>query len=357
MHLWDSPAWPNFRHDPAQTEKPLTAFSARLGAINGLHQALAPEERREAFLRAITVEAVASFAIEGASLPAAQVQASVVESLAYRGAEPRRRSDAIADLMLQARAGRGPLTPKTLWHWHRLLFHGLEVEDKGRWRSFGMVITRSAAAGRDEVLYTAPPPDRVPEMMDSFLLALAHDDRPTPIRAALAHLWFESIHPFSDGNGRLGRALIEYVFACEAALPFSLSRQIEADKRGYYAALQAGRRVSGQVIDATPFVLWFLDRLIAGVDEAATDARFLVTRNAYFLRFPLAPRANMVLRRLFAEGPARVGQGISAAPYARIAGVSPATATRDLAELEALGALRRGPEGGRSTRYLLNLPT
>lgn len=354
MQIWESPAWPNFRHNPSLTEGRLAAFSARLGAITGLHHALTPDERREAFLRAVTTEAVSSFAIEGASLPAAQVQASVVASMAHRSAEPVRRSDAIADLMLQARAGGPPLDTPTLWHWHRLLFHGLEVEDKGRWRRFAMVITRSATAGRDEILYAAPPADRVPAMMDDFLTALQTDDRPAPIRAALAHLWFESIHPFSDGNGRLGRALVEHVFARDgAALPFSLSRQIEADKRGYYAALQAGRQVVGAAIDATPFVLWFLDRLIAGVDDAVTDARFLVARNAFFLRHRPPPRAERVLRRLFAEGPARVAQGISAAPYGRIAGVSAATATRDLTDLEAAGILRRGPEGGRSTRYLL----
>lgn len=355
MQIWQSPAWPQFSHDPALTEAPLARFSARLGAIAGLHAALSPEERREAFLQAVTREAVSSFAIEGASLPAAQIEASVIASLAHRGAEPQRRSDAIAELMLEAREARGPLDARRLHHWHELLFHGIELEDKGRWRSFPMVITRSAAAGRDEVLYEAPPPQSVPGMMQQFLTSLAADDRPLPIRAALAHLWFESIHPFSDGNGRLGRALIEHVFAQEAALPFSLSRQIEADKRGYYAALQAGRQLAAGRIDATPFVLWLLERLTCGVDEAMRDARFLVARNTYFLRLSLPQRAEAVLRRLFAEGPERIAQGISAAPYARIAGVSPATATRDLAELEALGALRRGPEGGRATRYLLTV--
>ena len=119
-------------------------------------------------------------------------------------------------------------------------------------------------------------------------------------------------------------------------------------------ALQAGRRIDGARIDATPFVLWFLGRLLAGVAEAEADSRFLVARNAFFLRHADMPeRAEAVLRRLSAEGPTRVAEGISAGPYARIARVSSATATRDLAELEARGVLRRGPEGGRSTRYLL----
>ena len=354
-HIWQSPLWPNFFHDPKRTEAALSAFTLRLGTVAGLQEALSPDEQREAFLRALTREAVASFGIEGVTLSATEIEASVIASLAHRGAEPQRRSDAVADLMLEARTGQGALTESRLHHWHRLLFHGVELEEKARWRSFEMVIVKSARAGREEVLYTAPPPDQVPGDMVDFLGWLnGPSDLPTPVRAALAHLWFESIHPYSDGNGRVGRAIVEHVFARDVAMPFSLSRQIEADKRGYYAALQAGRQTGQGGIDGTDFVLWFLDRLSAGVAEAEADARFLVRRNRYFLRvMPLPPRAEMVLRRLFAQGQGRVDQGLSAGPYARIAGISPATATRDLAELEAMDALLRGPEGGRSTRYLL----
>ena len=356
-HIWQSPLWPRFIHDPQRTETALAAFALRLGRVVGLQDALSPDERREAFLRSITREAVASFGIEGVTLSEQEVAASVVASLAHRGSDPLRRSDAVADLMLEARQGQDPLTVARLHHWHALLFHGIELEEKAQWRSFEMVIVRSAKAGREEVLYTAPPPEHVPVDMAKFLDWLHLDDAlPTPVRAALAHLWFESIHPYSDGNGRVGRAIVEHVFARDMALPFSLSRQIQADKRGYYAALQAGRQLGAGGIDGTDFVLWFLDRLHAGMAEAEADARFLVGRNRYFLQFKtVAPRAEKVLRRLFAEGPDRVAQGLSAGPYARIAGVSLATATRDLTEMEAVGALRRGPEGGRSTRYLLAL--
>ena len=356
MDIWQTSAWPNFRHDAAATEGPLAEFSARLGSIKGLQMALSAEERRETFLRAVTNEAVASFAIEGAALRAEDIEASVVASLAHRGVEPQRRSDAIATLMLEARDGKGALSEDRLFHWHQLLFHGVDLEDKGRWRSFPIVIVRGAWAGKEEVLYSAPPHGRVASMMQAFLTSLESDSRPVPVRAALAHLWFESIHPFSDGNGRIGRALVEYIFAQDAALPFSLSRQIEADKQGYYRALQAGRKAVGDYIDGTAFVLWFLERLTAGIIEAEIEARFLVARNGYFVRFANLPqRGAKVLRRLFAEGPRRVSEGISAGPYAKIAGVSLATATRDLAELETLGAICRGTEGGRSTRYLLSI--
>ena len=360
MQIWTRDEWPDFRHDPDRTEAPLARFSARLGAVEGLQASLTPEERQEVFLRAVTGEALASFAIEDVTLAAAEIEASVVASLKHRAGAagegaPRKRSDAIAELMLEARQGQGALTGERLCHWHELLFHGIEIEDKGRWRSFPMEIVRGVTGRREDVLYTAPPPEAVPSEMARFLEGLAADRRPVPIRAAIAHLWFESIHPFSDGNGRIGRALIEHVFAAgQGALPFSLSRQIEADKRGYYAALQAGRQVSGGSVDATPFVLWLLERLCDGVAEAEAEARFLVRRNAFFTRHPDLPeRAERVLRRLFAEGPARLEQGLSAGPWGKIARVSPATATRDLTDLENRGILKRGPGGGRATRYYL----
>lgn len=355
MPIWSHPAWPKFRHDPAQTEAPLARVMARLGTIDGLHAGLSASERQEIFLRAVTGEALASFAIEGAPLPAAEIEASVVASLAHRQTPPQRRSDAIAELMLEARAGGAPLSNATLQRWHALLFHGVEVEDRGRWRSFPMEIVRRPSGRPEDVLYAAPPPERMEAEMARFLDWLSRDDHPLPLRAALAHLWFESIHPFSDGNGRIGRAIIEHVFASEAALPFSLSRQIEADKRGYYGALQAGRQIQGDHIDATPFVLWLLHRLEAGIDEAGREARFLVRRNAFLSAHgDLPPRPLAVLRRLFAVGEARVDQGLSAGPYAKMAKVSPATATRDLGDLERRGILRRGPGGGRATRFLLN---
>ncbi|QIK42559.1 Fic family protein [Pontivivens nitratireducens] len=371
MHIWNSPAWPHFRHDPAKTERPLARVMARLGSIDGLHAGLSAAERQEIFLRAVTGEALASFAIEGVRLPAPEIEASVIASLTHRQTVPQRRSDAIAELMLDARTpgarapdtrvpeaspadSQAPFDIPTLHRWHALLFHGMEVEDPGRWRSFPIDIVRGPSGQPRDVLYSAPPPERVPQEMQRFLGWLARDTHPLPVRAALAHLWFESIHPFADGNGRIGRAIVERIFATEGALPFSLSRQIEADKRGYYAALQTGRRDAGAYIDATGFVLWFLDRLDAGITEAAAQARFLVRRNAYLTAHAdLPPRPLAVLRRLFDQGQIRVEQGLSAGPYAKMAKVSAATATRDLTMMESAGALLRSTSGGRSTRYLL----
>jgi Fic family protein len=174
--------------------------------------------------------------------------------------------------------------------------------------------------------------------------------------AAIAHLWFESIHPFSDGNGRIGRAIIEQVFAKAKALPFSFSRQVEREKKAYYAALQAGRREGDGVIDATAFIVWFLECLVNAAALSRNKTFLIVRRNRFLatLGQHLSERQMAVLRTLFSQGEVRVAQGISARSYTKMARVSGPTATRDLAAMERAGALTRSEAGGRSTHYRIN---
>jgi Fic family protein len=326
-----------------------------LGEVAGLRAGMKPTDLDELNRRQIVQEALSSFEIEGVTLNADEIEASVVASMKHRDqAALGRRSDAIVALMMAARTVDGPLTAPALCDWHKLLFHGIEVEDLGRWRSFDIEIVRSAVAGTADVLYKGPPAADVAHHMDVFLGWLSQDtELPVPIRAAITHLWFESIHPFSDGNGRIGRAVIEHVFAREQPLPFSLSRQIESDKRAYYVALQAGRTDGNGVIDATAFVIWFLDALAAAADAGKQEALFLVRRNHFFVsnQDALNARQLKVLQAIFAHGPERVALGLSAKTYLKIAKTSTATTTRDLAALETAGVLQRSDAGGRSTQY------
>ena len=357
-HIWQARSWPNFDYDRAAAEPYLTAAIEALGEVSGLQAALEPRDLDEIKLTQIVQEAMSSFGIEGVNLDAAEIEASVIASLKHRDrAAAPSRSDAIVELMLAARKATETLTSAMLWSWHKLLFYGIEVEDLGAWRSFDIEIARSAVAGNKEVLYKAPPPDRIEAEMAVLLNWIEGDHKlPTPIAAAIAHLWFESIHPFSDGNGRIGRALIEHVFANTKALPFSFSRQVEKDKKAYYAALQAGRREGDGFIDATAFVVWFLECLTRAAALARNEAYFVVRRNRYLSHLipQVSERRKSVLRDLFAKGEVRVAQGISAKSYSKIAKVSGPTATRDLAALERAGALTRSMEGGRSTFYRIN---
>ena len=354
--IWTTSAWPNFTYDPAQTEGLLAVFSESLGEVKGLHAGLTDQERDEIILRSFTAEAVSSFAIEGVSLDPTAVQQSIVQSLSRRAlATASRRSDDVVEMMQDARDASRPLDAARLCNWHRLLFQKAEVEDLGRWRQFEMVISKSNVAGKEEVLYSPVPAAEVAQEMADFLDWLnTPASIPNPIRAAIAHIWFESIHPFSDGNGRIGRALIEYVFASGTMLPSSLSQQIQREKQAYYDALQAGREEGRGVINATPFVVWFLAALNRALQSSKAEARFLAGRNQFFLRASgkLSERQEGALRKIFAQGPNRVSEGLSARAYAKITGVASATATRDLTDLANKQVLFRGDGGGRSSRYL-----
>lgn len=353
--IWQSKYWPSFDYDRRQVEGPLAHAQEAMGEILGLQIGLGAAEQEQIRFAQITAEALASFGIEGVTLNAAEIEASVVASLKHRDkAPPSRRSDAIAELMIEARNGALPLDEARLLSWHRLLFFGIEVEDPGRWRRFEIEIVRSAAAGSSDVLYKAPPPERVGAEMDRFLAWLAAPpELPLPVVAGIAHLWFESIHPFSDGNGRIGRAIIEHVFARHRALPFSLSRQIEREKKAYYAALQEARREGQGVIDATPFLVWFLDCLSRAAEAGRQEALFLIRRNAFFMQFAslLSERQEKAFRLLFAQGAPRIAEGLTARSWRKLTGVSPATATRDLLALQQAGILRSVEAGGRSSAY------
>jgi Fic family protein len=356
--IWQADVWPNFDYDRAAAESHLTAAIEALGEVSGLQAGLDPSDLDELRLAQVVQEAISSFGIEGVTLNAAEIEASVIASLKHRDrAAVARRSDAIVELMLAARRASEPLTAAMLCDWHRLLFYGIEVEDIGVWRRFDIEIVCSAAAGNSEILYKAPPPDQVDAEMAAFLAWLARDQKlPTPIAAAIAHLWFESIHPFSDGNGRIGRAVIEHVFAKTKALPFSFSRQVEKDKKACCAALQAGRREGEGFIDATAFVVWFLECLVRAAALSRNEAFLIVRRNRFFSKLgpALSGRQLNVLRILFAQSEARVAQGISAKSYCEMANVSGPTATRDLAALERAGAVTRSEAGGRSTFYQIS---
>ncbi len=354
-HIWETPAWPNFSYNAAAIEPALAAAMRAIGEVAGLKAGLGSDDLEEFNRRQLVQEALSSFEIEGVTLNAAEIEASVIASLKHRErAALDRRSDAIVALMLAARAAASALDAKTLCEWHRLLFHGIEVEDLGQWRRFDIEIVRSAVAGSHDVIYKGLPPERVDAEIDRFISWLNSETTlALPVRAAIAHLWFESIHPFSDGNGRIGRAIFEHIFATAQPLPFSLSRQIERDKRGYYTALQEGRKETQGQIEATPFVIWFLEALAAAADYARREALFVVRRNQLFAQKAkvLNARQIKVLQLLFDQGEERVEMGLSAKSYRKMSKTSAPTATRDLGAMEKAGVLSRSEAGGRSTHY------
>ena len=365
--FWQQPDWPNFRADPAPLTAPLARAHAAAGRLDGISQALAPDELTQVAddIRAQT--AAATSTLDAAS-PASAGSLSPVPPVLPVPPDPLIEvlEDAVAHCS-------GWLTAVRLLAWQKRLCHDdrsgpLKLET-GRFRSHSAQVVELVTDGRKVLWYEAPPaadiPDQMRALLDWFNGNRPPQGIPAPadplLRAGLAHLWFETIHPFADGNGRVGRALLDRALA--KAIPpvarlHGLTLQLQADKAGYYAALNGAQRGHGAG-DATPWLIWFLDAFAHACDRtrARIDAVLIRTRFwSTHANVSLNARQRKALSALLAKGPGRSEGGMTPRAYMAITQANNRlTAHRDLADLVAKQLLvRRG--AGRATSYDLTLP-
>jgi Fic family protein len=250
------------------------------------------------------------------------------------------------------------LTKETLFSWHRMLMKGERRVLVGNWRKHQEPMrVVSGAIGHEKVHYEAPPSEQVPKEMATYIQwfnGRAHEIKQAPVRSALAHLYFESIHPFEDGNGRIGRALAEKALSQGLKRPslLSLSRTIEHHKKAYYGALEKAQKSA----DVTDWIHYFVGMALDAQIATEKQVGFILSKTKFFdlHKDQLNDRQSRVIQRMLAEGPAGFEGGMNARKYISIAKTSKATATRDLQALVEIGVFI--PIGdGRSTRYELNL--
>lgn len=368
LYNWQRDEWPAFTYDPNGLEDALVSFAAKTGLLAGTWDALPEDSRQEAVINLMTAEAIKTSRIEGEFLNREDVHSSLRKNLGFHDANRHvkdKRAAGVAALMLDVRkTWREPLTQETLFSWHALLLDGARNMRVGSWRDHEepMQII-SGAIGREKVHYEAPPSSRIPREMNRFLSWFNKDSagkesglRLAPIRCAIAHLYFESIHPFEDGNGRIGRAIAEKTLSQGIGRPvlLSLSEAIESKKKAYYEALKQAQRSS----DITEWVRYFIGVIMQAQTHAEAMIDFTLRKVRFFDRFrsQLNERQKEGLRRALDEGPEILARGLSAGLYAELAKTSKPTATRDLQDLLEVGAVTRlGEAGGRSTRYRVAL--
>lgn len=372
-YTWNTTAWPNLTYDAQALQRDFERVTSKVGELTGLRASLSPRDKALSYVNEVADEAVSSYAIERKTLDRDALTKSVIASILKRDAKDAAgQYRNVAEIMLEARDPEKPLSLDRLNAWHRKMFeHDRLAMDGGHLRRDEMQVVTMRNGQVHRVHFEAPPPERLEADMVRFIAWLDRTGprgeeagrHATPARAALAHLKFETIHPYSDGNGRIGRAVADHVASespTYSRAPFSLSRIIQQEKKGYYDALQGAQTLEPNQrgeIDATKFVRWFTNAMERGVERARDEALFLVARNSFFDRHgdALNNRQERVLRRLFDEGKERVEQGISAKPYMKISGASPASATRDLKDLAEKGIVSAKPGGGRNTAYSLNV--
>jgi len=364
--IWKLAEWPHFTYETNGLEDILYAYAAQANALAGRLERVGENQRQEALIDLMVTEAIRTSQIEGEHYDRDDVRSSIRNQLGLVSVpEPVRdpRSNGIAALMISARESFGePLTKELLCQWHDLVMTDQFVRERvvvGDWRDDEMQIV-SGPIGREKIHFEAPPPEKVPKFMAEFIdwfNATAPSgtvNMPAPIRAALAHLHFETIHPFSDGNGRIGRALSEMVLSQELQSPvlLSLSSVIQKRRNEYYDELNFASHNGLQI---TRWVAWFTGIVLEAQLEARDMILFVLAKARFWERFEstLNERQTRVVKRMMREGPGGFVGGMNARKYITIAGCSKATATRDLAELVDFGVFRQLPGGGRSTSYEL----
>lgn len=359
---WQQPDWPVFRYSLELMQEDLICFAEKSGNVSGLLLGLPEEDKTGAAIELMIAEAMKTSEIEGEYLNRQDVASSIRNQMGIHVPEDNIkdiRSKGAAELMVEVRRSWAqPLSEELLFYWHKLLMQGSSISGVGKWRiHLDPMQVVSGSAVNPKVHFEAPPSDQLPEEMNTFInwYNESHQSiRQGPVRSALVHLYFESIHPFEDGNGRIGRALAEKALSQQMGRPImlSLSKTIEANKNEYYTALQAAQ-CSNEV---TEWIKYFVRVILHAQTEAQEMVEFILKKAKFFDRYrhTLSERQQKVTRRMLDEGPAGFEGGMTARKYINLTKVSKATATRDLQDLLERGVLV-SVGGGRSTRYDLNI--
>lgn len=365
LWIWQHPDWPEFHWDSAQLAQPLTAARRTQGELAGMARLLDPDSDLHAQLEVLTAEGVATSAIEGERLEANALRSSLARRLALPTVglpSPPPYVDGLADVLLDATQKLDkPLTEKMLAGWQAALFpigrSGLNKIRVGALRGTSPMRIVSGPIGRQKVHYEAPPRRGLERELQRLLDWFNQPpvDLDGLLRAGLAHAWFELVHPFEDGNGRVGRALLDRALAQDerrSARLYSLSARLMTVRGEYYDALQT---LSRGDLDATDWLKWFLAQLLAACGESARTVERVLQKTRFWMRHAqsdLNARQRKALNALLDAGPGGFVGGMTNKKYAHLTHVSPATAHRDLADLTERGVLR-SHGAGRSVRYEL----
>ncbi|QBR04429.1 Fic family protein [Paraburkholderia pallida] len=374
--IWRRAEWPDFTYDAQMTAPDLAEAYRMHGVVEGKAMAIGLGRTSQVALDALSDEVLATAAIEGVRLPLDVVRSSVMRRLGLTTSGPfDRQVDGLVEVINDATTAFDlPLDEDRLCRWQSALFpggtSGIHRIAVGRYRDHDdpMQIV-SATPGREVVHYEAPPSRDVPAQMKRFLTwfaksslaqALAPDGKPIDgfARAAIAHLWFESVHPFEDGNGRIGRAIVDMAMAQHLRQPvrlYSLSRQFLTYRSAYYDALNQAQRSN---TDVTVWVQWFARQCTAACHEANHVIDQAIEKRWFWERHEgckLHERQRRVLQRLLDDGDGGFLGGLNAEKYMKMTGVSKATATRDLSEMVAGGQLWCHGMG-KAMRYYINVP-
>ena len=366
QYIHRQPDWPKYRWDRKKLATALASVRHQQGRLIGHMEALGFPLQQEAVLQTLTEDVVKSSEIEGEKLDASHVRSSIARRLGLDvgGLETAdRHVDGVVEMMLDAtRHYDQPLSAERLFGWHASLFptgrSGMRKIRVGGWRddSAGPMHVVSGPIGRERVHFEAPAPAKLEREMQVFLDWFNEDgtnaDTDAVLKAGLAHLWFVTIHPFDDGNGRIARAIADLALARSEQSPrrfYSMSAQIQQERTAYYDILEQTQKGT---MDVTLWMEWFVACLGRAIDRAQTTLAGVLSKARFWQALravPINERQRLMLNRLVDGFEGK----LTTSKWAKIAECSSDTALRDILDLVERGILVRNPEGGRSTSYAL----
>jgi Fic family protein len=365
LYIWQQPDWPQWQYDQGQLLPVLSKVSYAQGLLLGRVADIGMSQRTHTSLMVLTDDVVKTSAIEGEQLNVASVRSSIARRLGVdigALAPVDRHIDGVVDMVLDATQHyQQPLTMERLFAWHAALFptgySGLSKIRVGQWRddAKGAMQVISGAIGKAKVHFEAPPATCIAEEMASFIAWFnCATQEPLIIKAALAHLWFVTLHPFEDGNGRIARALADLMLARAEQSDqrfYSLSAQIQSQRSVYYQILEATQKGS---MDVTQWLMWFCENLHEAIVQAQLRIDAILVKAGFWQRWSTVvfnSRQIKLINRLLDGFDGK----LTSSKWAAIAKCSQDTALRDINELITVGVLRKLPNAGRSTSYELVL--
>lgn len=361
-YIWQRSEWPEFRWDAEALLEPLARLSRKHGKLNGTMSMLGFNEKSQLMLSSMTDELISSSEIEGVTLDPRSVRSSIARRLGVESdgllAEDH-YVEGLVDVMLDAIHNcRVPLTEERFFGWHAALFptgrsgmYKITVADWRQGEEPMQVV--SGAFGHERVHYEAPPTCKVAEEMNRLIEWFNTTSQSPFIVSAVAHLWFVTIHPFDDGNGRISRTMADMALARIDESPtryYSISAEINRNKKAYYDILE---RIQKGDLDITEWILWFFSCLEGAIGRASGILERTLQKASYWNRFgcvEINERQRKVINRLWDGFEGK----LTSSKWAKICGCSQDTALRDINDLIAKGMLLDSGEGGRSANYLLS---
>lgn len=362
---WQNKNWPKFTYDASAIDAITLDFAMETGVVKGMLEGISEEAHQTTILQFMISEAVKSAEIEGEYHSRQDVMSSIQNRMGIHAPTTQIKdikAKGIAELMVEVReAYTSVLSENLIKHWHEVLFANARFINAGSYRTSNeAMLIVSGRLGKEIIHYEAPPSDKVPKEMKQFVdwynafVITAHNIKESLIKTAITHLYFETIHPFEDGNGRIGRALAEKCLSESLGRPLvlSISTIIEQNKTAYYKALKNAQ----SSLDISEWIVYFSQIILSAQKQAKKTIRFTLDKTKFLDKFKsiLNDRQLKAIMKMLDYGIEGFQGGMTARKYISITKASKATATRDLQDLVIKECLIR-IGAGRGVRYELNL--